>query len=62
MGLRISEGIDLARHAALGGQRLNIERIVSLEALGMVKRQDGRLSTTNAGRLLLNQVIAKLAG
>ena len=62
MGLRISEGIDLARHAALGGHGLSMDRIESLEALGMVKRQDGRLSATNAGRLLLNQVIAQLAG
>ena len=61
MGLRVSEGIDLARHEALGDHGLNIDSIEALEALGMVKRLDGRLSTTNAGRLLLNQVIAQLA-
>ena len=62
MGLRISEGIDLARHAALAEKPLARDKIEPLEALGMVIQTDGRLRATNAGRLLLNQVIARLAG
>jgi oxygen-independent coproporphyrinogen-3 oxidase len=60
MGLRLREGIDLIRLAALAGKPLDPERISSLEGLGMVLQDRGRLKTTAAGRLLLNQVIAQL--
>lgn len=61
MGLRIREGIGIARHAAMAGKPLDPLRIQSLAELGMVTQSDGHLRTTDAGRLLLNQVIAQLA-
>ena len=60
MGLRLSEGIDIARHTALAGAALDETRIAALEALGMAQRNRGHLRATAAGRMLLNQVIAKL--
>ena len=61
MGLRLREGIDLQRYAALGGAPLQARRIKAMEDLGMVESAKNRLRTTAAGRLLLNQVIAQLA-
>lgn len=60
MGLRIGEGIDLDRVAALAGQPLPEARIVELEQIGMVFRRNGRLATTAAGRAVLNAVIRHL--
>ncbi len=60
MGLRLSEGIDLARQAELSGQPLDEKVISGLEELGMVRRQGGRLAATQTGRMLLNAVIREL--
>lgn len=60
MGLRISEGIDLARHKELAGAPLPESKLCDLEDLGLVRRSSGRLSTTQAGRLVLNAVIESL--
>jgi oxygen-independent coproporphyrinogen-3 oxidase len=60
MGLRISDGIDMTRFAALAGRPLPADRIAELERIGMVKRQGNRLATTEAGRPVLNAVIRDL--
>ena len=60
MGLRLDEGIDLARHAALAGAPIAEERVASLAADALVVVEDGRLRTTPKGRLLLNAVIRAL--
>lgn len=61
MGLRLTEGVDLARHARLGG-RIDPERLATLQAEGLVAFKDGRLRATAAGFPVLNAVIATLAG
>ena len=61
MGLRLSEGIDLARLAAIGGSTLDDARIRVLEAEGLLARRDTRLAATPKGRLVLNRLILELA-
>jgi oxygen-independent coproporphyrinogen-3 oxidase len=60
MGLRISEGIDLARHERLAGRTLDPKVVAELEGAGMVTVQDGRLAATRGGRAVLNAVIRAL--
>ncbi len=61
MGLRLSEGIDVARYESLGG-RLDAMMLAQLETDGLIRLEDGRLAATREGRLLLNSLIAQLAG
>ena len=61
MGLRLREGVDLARHGRLGG-RIDCDRLVMLEAEGLVAQEADRLRVTPAGFPVLNAVIAALAG
>lgn len=61
MGLRLREGVSLARLGALGGAALE-DRIAELESLGMIRRGQGRLSVTDAGRPLLDAVLRGILG
>jgi putative oxygen-independent coproporphyrinogen III oxidase len=63
MGLRLAEGIDTETLAEqLGVDRLVDEDAVArLEKLGLVQRREARLATTQAGRLLLDSILAELA-
>ncbi len=61
MGLRINEGIDLDRYAALAGRNIDAGKIEALKSLGLVARNGPRLYATANGRKLLNAVIAELA-
>ena len=60
MGLRISEGIDLERHRGMAGRGLCEDAVARLEEIGMIACGDGRLRTTQQGRLALNSVILEL--
>ena len=60
MGLRISEGIDLERHAALAGRAIDAEKVTALTALDLVAQQGKILRATPRGRLVLNAVIREL--
>ena len=62
MGLRLREGVDPRRFAALSGRELAPERIEQLVALGLLARQDGRLRATPEGFLVLDALVADLAG
>jgi putative oxygen-independent coproporphyrinogen III oxidase len=62
MGLRIKEGIDLDRHAALAGESIVIAKIEALENLGLVERKGSRLMATYRGRPILNAIIRELNG
>lgn len=62
MGLRLSEGIDLKRHARLSGRPLDERQIALLASEGLVRRNGDRLAVTPAGFPVLNAVIAALAG
>ena len=61
MGLRISEGIDLDRYAALAGRDIDSGKIAGLKSMGLIKREGSRLRATPDGRKLLNALIAELA-
>ncbi|GLK79287.1 radical SAM family heme chaperone HemW [Methylopila turkensis] len=63
MGLRLAEGIDLARFHRLSGRRLDARRIDDLMMDGMVERVGrDRLRVTRAGFPVLDAVVADLAG
>jgi oxygen-independent coproporphyrinogen-3 oxidase len=62
MGLRLAEGIDLARYKALAGRSLDPERIEMLAAHGFVERdRAGCLRVTRTGFPVLDAVVADLA-
>ncbi len=62
MGLRIAEGIDLNRYETLAGKSMDQSKITAMADLGLVQmRGNARLAATQAGRRLLNAVIAELA-
>ncbi len=62
MGLRLREGIDPARYAALKGRPLDPDRVAGLVAAGLVARiRDDRLAATPKGAPVLNAVVAELA-
>lgn len=60
MGLRLHEGIDPARYAALAGHPLPDDRIRELVELGLLETGDRRLVATPAGRAVLNSVLGRL--
>jgi putative oxygen-independent coproporphyrinogen III oxidase len=62
MNLRLSEGIDLAAYRARWDRCVDKERMAVLVEQGLLRLDDERLSATPRGRLLLNNVIAALAG
>lgn len=61
MGLRLREGIELARYAALAGHDLDPARIAALAAEGLVEARDGRLRVTAGGFAVLDAIVADLA-
>jgi oxygen-independent coproporphyrinogen-3 oxidase len=62
MGLRLAEGIDPARYAALSGRTLDAARIATLMEHGLLEvTADGRLRVSMPGFPLLDAVVADLA-
>jgi oxygen-independent coproporphyrinogen-3 oxidase len=62
MGLRLAEGIDPQRYAALAGRALDPRRIAVLREEGAIAVEaDGRLRVTQAGFPVLDAVVADLA-
>ena len=60
VGLRLREGIDRNRYAALVGRALPAQPIADLTAMGMLHRTDNRLCATQDGRVVLNAVLREL--
>jgi putative oxygen-independent coproporphyrinogen III oxidase len=61
MGLRLREGVDLDRIAALAGREpVDRAAIARLEAQSLLARDGQRLSATPAGMLLLDSVLAEI--
>ncbi len=60
MGLRIDEGIDIARIEGMRGKTLNSDTLRWLEEEGLVSVGDGCARLTRAGRVLANRVAAEL--
>jgi oxygen-independent coproporphyrinogen-3 oxidase len=62
MGLRLAEGIDPARYAALAGRTLDPARIATLREHGLVETTAaGRLRVSMPGFPVLDAVVADLA-
>ena len=62
MGLRLAEGIDLARYEQLSGRPLASERIAVLQDEDLVAPVgNSRLRATPAGMIVLDAVVADLA-
>jgi oxygen-independent coproporphyrinogen-3 oxidase len=62
MGLRLKEGIDPERYAALSGREIDPRRIAVLREEGAITVDaDGRLRVTQAGFPVLDAVVADLA-
>jgi putative oxygen-independent coproporphyrinogen III oxidase len=61
MGLRLSEGIDLNRLAAIDRRGLDQDRVSALARQGLLVRDGNRLAATPKGRLVLNRLILELA-
>lgn len=62
MGLRLVEGIDLARYERLTGHSVKEKRVVSLAEQGLIEYiGNSRIRTTPEGAIVLNAVIADLA-
>ena len=62
MGLRLREGIDPERYAALSGRALDPRRIAVLREEGVITVDaDGRLRVTQSGFPVLDAVVADLA-
>ncbi len=62
MGLRLAEGIDPERFAALNRAPLPADRIEELAGLGLVETAGGRLRATAEGRPVLDAVLRRLVG
>lgn len=60
MGLRLAEGVDAGRYAALAGKPLPADRLGELCDLGLLRPIDGRVIATPDGRRLLNAVLRRL--
>jgi putative oxygen-independent coproporphyrinogen III oxidase len=62
MGLRLTEGIDPKRYAALSGRPLDADRIAALREEGAIAIDaSGRLRVTRSGFPVLDAVVADLA-
>jgi putative oxygen-independent coproporphyrinogen III oxidase len=62
MGLRLKEGVDADRYAALAGRTLDERRVQDLLGEGLIARRRGRrLAVTREGFPVLDAVVADLA-
>jgi len=61
MGLRIAEGVDVARIEALRGRSLNRAALAWLSEQGLVAHDANCVRLTPAGRVLANSIAAELA-
>ena len=60
MSLRLTEGLDRQRFAALNGADFHVGTITQLEDLGLITASSDRLTATPAGRRLLNGLLRDL--
>ena len=60
MGLRLKEGVDLARYAAISGHPIDESAVAHLQDIGMAERHGNRLIVSDQGVIVLNAVIETL--
>ena len=61
MSMRLAEGMDMARFAALNGAPLDGAAVESLLDLALVQVNGGRIMATRTGRPVLNAILRELA-
>lgn len=61
MGLRLTEGVNLARHDVDLADALDARAIQKLSAQGLLTTRGAHLAATDAGMLLLDAVLAEIA-
>ncbi len=63
MGLRLREGLDLARLESLGGVRPADETLAELCELGLIEVMEGgtRVRASGKGRFILNELVVRLS-
>ncbi len=61
MGLRVAEGVDLARLEEARARAVNRDALAWLVERGLVTHSDGRVRLTREGRVLANRIAAELA-
>ena len=61
MGLRLTEGIDLARLQELAALRPDPEAVAALVESGLLSNDGGRLQAVGQGRFVLNKLILQLS-
>lgn len=59
MGMRLTEGVDISRLHALGGDRFS-NNIIRMTEMGFVETKAGRLCVSATGRPVLNGVLREL--
>jgi putative oxygen-independent coproporphyrinogen III oxidase len=62
MNLRLTEGIELTRYESRWKTSLDRQRMAALEEEGLLQVRNGHVAATQSGRLVLNSLIAALAG
>lgn len=60
MGLRLDEGVEIARLKRLAGDAEPTAAIAHLRSMGMLELKDDRLRATASGRMVLNSVLKML--
>jgi oxygen-independent coproporphyrinogen-3 oxidase len=60
MAMRLAEGADTARFRRLAGYALPEDRVAALIAQGLLMRRQDRITTTSAGRPLLDAILRSL--
>ena len=60
MGLRLKEGVDLARYVEIAGQEIDEKAVDHLQDIGMANRDADRLIVSDQGVIVLNAVIETL--
>jgi putative oxygen-independent coproporphyrinogen III oxidase len=61
MGMRLAEGLDLDRLAAMAGFVPDEAVLANLAGLGFIERHGRRICATAAGRIVLDQVVLRLS-
>jgi oxygen-independent coproporphyrinogen-3 oxidase len=60
MGMRLSEGVELARIERLLAHPIPHARLATLKAQGLIEHAPDRLRATPKGRLVLNAILKEL--
>jgi oxygen-independent coproporphyrinogen-3 oxidase len=60
MGLRLRNGIDLARLERMSPDAIDARKVSGLEDLGLLEKANGSLRATDAGRPVLNAILREI--